>query len=328
MRSSSNFDRVLERRRNYRESKFFPSSQVQGDGLTYYEDLVARNGERFDPSRAQQSTANQPAFSDLQQAVSAINQLNRALLTPALTLMVNPETLTITYGKKQVYTDRNRFNYIFQSWGEEQPRLSITGKSAGFVVGSRDGRISDFGSTGFGTQETASVSGYQYASKWDSAAWQNLMTLFAFYRNNGYIYDTAGRPKSEAHLFIGNVEISYDQWVYIGNFENFQYSYEETKQHGAVEFSFEFVVSFMYDRGQQQSVVRPWPGVTPSPGTLPPTTPAPPPLPGARTTREQETPNLAGGSTALLSDGIDPFAPRTGPGSGPFGLPPGSVPFF
>lgn len=264
-RANSNFAGVLSARQQFGERGFTPTSATQGAGITRSNFEIAANGKQFDPQKVGSSSANQAAVSDLAQAQDVIVQLNKVRATPPLTLLVNPEQLTITYGKKQTYSDRNRFNYIFQSWGEEQVRLSVTGKSGGFVVGTFNG-AETFVKTidGIAPAENSEVSGYQYASKWDSVAWQNLMSLFAFYRNNGYIYDGGGRPKSEAHLFIGNVEIAYDQWSYFGNFEKFSYQYTESKQQGAVEFNFDFVVSFMFDRSQG-GPVKEEPSPTPSP---------------------------------------------------------------
>jgi len=273
-RSMSNFSTLVERRNQLRASNFFATGPTRGATLTRLENLIARNGVRFNPRDVNESQANQAAVSDLTQALDVILQLNRILATPSLTLLVNPESLQITYSKRQAYTDRNRFNYVFQSWGEEQVRLSVSGRSAGFVVGSRgpgdlDLALEPSGGGNLAVSETAGVSGYQYASKWDSAAWQNLMSLFTIYRNNGYIYDTSGRPKSEAHLFIGSIEIAYDQWVYVGNFDNFNYNYEEDKQHGAVQFSFEFTASYIFDRNQREAV-RPYQTPpTPSPSEAP-----------------------------------------------------------
>jgi hypothetical protein len=313
--ANSNFRRQLDARAGYDARSYQANSNTQGSGKTKQEDLIAANGERFNQRQVNGSNANQPAVSDLGQARDVLVQLNKVLATPPLTLLINPEQLQIQYTKKQIYQDRNRFNYIFQSWGEEQVRLSVTGKSAGFVVGAVGG-AGTFEKThqGITPTETDEPSGYQYASKWDSAAWQNLMGLFAFYRNNGYIYDNRGQPSSEAHLFIGNIEITYDQWVYVGNFENFRYSYAEGKQHGAVEFSFDFVASFIFDRSQG-GVVQPLPQVTPSPAraafdagrefdALY--------AEGARANYTQtfsptDVPAL---STCILDENCDPFAPR------------------
>jgi len=340
-RANSNFDGVLSARQQFGQRGFTPTSSTQGAGLTQSEDKVAANGERFDPQQVGSSNANQAAVSDLAQAQNVIVQLNKVLATPPLTLLVNPEQLTITYTKKQIYTDRNRFNHIFQSWGEDQPRLSVTGKSGGFLVGTPAG-AGTFDKTidGIVPSDNDEVSGYQYASKWDSIAWQNLMSLFAFYRNNGYIYDSGGRPKSEAHLFIGNIEIAYDQWVYVGNFENFSYQYTEMKQHGAIEFSFEFVVSFMFDRSQGGQVSR-MPSVTPSPSDERATGRARAAAEfnalvaeSGNSTITQTLPAGATGNagTGILDPGVDPFESRNpfqGPEIAPgVFLPPGSTTRF
>lgn len=321
-RAKSNFSSVLDQRQQFKQSNFYATGPTRGTTLTQLEDLVASNGVRFNPRKVGESQANQAAVADLVQALDVILQLNRVLATPPLTLLINPEQLQMTYTKKQTYQDRNRYNFIFQSWGEEQMRLSVQGRSAGFVAGAggnlqlrRQSRLNREVVTG---QETESVSGYQYASKWDSAAWQNLMSLFTFYRNNGYIYDTAGRPRSEAHLFIGNIEIAYDQWVYLGNFENFQYSYDEHQQHGAVQFSFEFVVSFMYDRAQN-TAVRPISPPTPSPSASRRGGTPFIPNPQAKATASVRLPSEGDPSTAILDPLVDPFEQqnvRRGTGTG------------
>ena len=318
--ANNHFRRQLDARASFDARTFSPSSDTQGSGVSRPDDMVAGNGEKFNPDKIEGSSANQSAFSDLAQARDVLVQLNKMLATPPLTLLINPEQLMITYGKKQTYTDRNRFNYVFQSWGEEQVRLNVTGKSGGFVVGS----IGD-GPDNLKTK-TNSVSGYQYASKWDSVAWQNLMSLFAFYRNNGYIYDGggAGGGPSEAHLFIGSIEITYDQWVYVGNFENFQYQYTEDKQQGAVEFTFDFVVSFMFDRAQGGEIQK-WKSPTPSPGEARDANRARSAAEfesiigqGANATYTQTLPDGVGGASAtcILNDQCNPFQSRRNPSQG------------
>ena len=304
LRASNNFSKVTERRRQFRQSNFFASGPTRGATLSRLDKMIAANGIQFDPLAVEQSQANQAAVSDLIQALDVIVQVNRIAVTPALTLLVNPQNLTITYAKKQVYQDRNRYNYVFQSWGEEQVRMSVSGRSAGFVAGSRGTARQASTAHGVVPFETVGVSGYQYASKWSSAAWQNLMGLFTFYRNNGYIYDTAGRPRSEAHLFIGHVEITYDQFVYLGQFENFQYSYDEGRQHGAVDFSFEFTVSFMFDRSQS-GAVRPY---------------VSPPMPSPSSVQRGQVPfvpnqeaNAMRTINPFVSSAVDPFAPSAAP---------------
>jgi len=313
-RSTDNFAQVLRRRTEFtQQSSFFASGPQSGKGLATINKFVASNGVTFDPDHTEgTSTANQAAVSDLTQALDVIYQLNVLLNTPPLTLLVNPETLTITHAKKQQYQDRNRFNYIFQSWGEEQIRLSVSGKAAGFVVGANNPIA--FSDVGLGADETNVVSGYQWASKLDSASWQNFMSMFQFYRNNGYIYDrsgVSGGGPSEAHLFIGTIEITYDQFVYVGNFENFSYSYSEMKQHGAIEFSFEFVVSSVFDRGCDRTgaaPVRPYFNPpTPSPGMAAGGDGPVIQEPAVRTGREIQPAQLTDPATCILDPMCNPL---------------------
>lgn len=194
------------------------------------------------------------AYSTLADAATAADialQLQAMLGIPPLTLLVNPTSMTLNFTKLQNYGTRVRNGYVFEAWGEEQPKLSISASTGGFLagVGNGAGNID----TQFSNQ-ASSVTGYQWASRRDSAAWQNFMSLYTFYRNNGYIYDTI--RKSEAHLFIGAVVITYDQWSYVGHFESFDFSFDEANQH-RVEFSIEFTVSQAYDSAQTPMAITP-----------------------------------------------------------------------
>ena len=183
-----------------------------------------------------------PAIADVYAALDIATQLSAILNAPPLVLLLNPENMAMSYSKIQQFQDRSRFGYIYQGWGEEQPRLAITAKCGAFVSGGR---------------------GVQFASKRDSKAWQNLMGAFTFYKSNGYIYDTVG--KSNANHFVGALSIHYDQWVYYGHMESFNYTYDETKQNGGIEFQMEFVVSLMMDTAPPTSGVRPMRSPVPSP---------------------------------------------------------------
>lgn len=183
-----------------------------------------------------------PAIADLFTAVDITMQLQALVNTPPLILLINPTSLAMKYTKKQQYTERTRYGFVFQAWGEEQPRLTVEAKCGAFISGGR---------------------GVQWASRRDSAAWQNLATAFHFYRHNGYIYDTVG--KSNAHHFVGALSIHYDQWVYYGNMESFTYSFEEGQQLGGVVFSMEFVVTAMVDTSKTSTIVSPMRSPIPSP---------------------------------------------------------------
>lgn len=182
-----------------------------------------------------------PAIADVYAAVDITMQLRGLIETPPLILLINPQSLTMSRTKLQNYTDRSRFGFVFQAWGEEQPKLSISAKCGAFISGER---------------------GVQWASRRDSSSWQNLANAFRFYRHNGYIYDTVG--KSNAHHFVGALSIHYDGWVYYGNMESFNYSYDEGTQLGGVVFEMEFTVNAMVDTSKMSPVVLPMQSPIPS----------------------------------------------------------------
>ena len=182
-----------------------------------------------------------PAIADINTAIDIARQLSATINAPPLVLLVNPATLQLSYTKIQQYSDRTRFGFKFHQWGEEQVKLSITAKCGAYVSGER---------------------GVQFASRQDSASWQNLMGAFHLYRNNGYIYDTIG--KSNAHHMVGALSIHYDGWTYFGHMESFSWTEDESLQHGGIEFSMEFTASQILDTSQSAYAVVPMRSPVPS----------------------------------------------------------------
>ena len=182
-----------------------------------------------------------PAIADQNVAMDIAKQLITMLNVPPLVLLINPHQLQMSMTKVQSYQDRTRYGYIFHTWGEEQPKMTINAKCGAFISGGR---------------------GVHFTSKHDSASWQNLMNLFRFYKNNGYIHDTVG--KSNAHHFVGALSITYDGWIYYGHLESFSWNYEETTQHGGIDFSMEFTVSRAVDTGKVVYAVAPMMSPIPS----------------------------------------------------------------
>lgn len=191
-------------------------------------------------------------------------QLQRILEAPTLTLLVNPNNFSINYNNVQTYASKTRYGYLFERWGEDQPTVSFSGTTGAFIAGAADapGTLSTLSQV---TGETESPTGVQFASKRDSAAFQNLMALLQFYKSNGYIYDTVNG--SEAHLFVGAVAIDYDQWTYVGHIESFEYTYSSDKPHN-IDWSMEFKVDRMFDNAQPTAVVLPQTPPTESPQGL------------------------------------------------------------
>jgi len=206
-----------------------------------------------------------PTIADALQAADIALQLQYILDAPPLTLLVNPGSMSISYTTIQSYVTRTRYGFVFERWGEEQPTISFSGTTGAFMAGIAQAP----GTDPFAEQvrgQTSSPSRMQFASKRDSAAWQNLTALFHFYRSNGYIYDTV--QGTEAHQFVGAVAIDYDQWTYVGHINSFEYGYEDGKPH-QVTWTMEFQVDRAYDTASSPMVVQPLTSPTLSPSNPP-----------------------------------------------------------
>ena len=207
-------------------------------------------------------TDSRAVMADLTTVADIKYQVEAALQVPPLTLFVNPSEMSIQYQTIQQFSARSRNGFIFERWGEGQPVISFSGSTGAFCAGvnpnTATGPVANDGTTN-------SPSGVQFASKRDSAAFQNFVALYQFYRNNGYIYDTVNG--TEAHLMIGALAIDYDQMTYIGHIDSFEYSYTEEMQH-RIEWSMQFTVDRMYDHAEAPVVVLPETSPTPAPGSL------------------------------------------------------------
>lgn len=229
LRSTNNFKALLNKQNSFKGTTFIATSP---SALTNLEKVIYGDGYTSNPSNTLVTTANQVALTDLNQALSVILQTNRILRTPRLEFLINPTTWSITYVKKQEWQEANRYGFVFQAWGEEQAKISCSGRIGAFYAGSYTG-------------QSDSISGVQWASRRDSAAFQFLMNLLTFYQTNGYIYDLIGA--SHNTTWVGDIMIFYDQKVYLGSFENFSFSYEEGQQVGGITYNFNFLVSREFD---------------------------------------------------------------------------------
>lgn len=173
----------------------------------------------------------QSSIVDARTAADVSLQVQKMLDCPPLTLLVNPTEMSINYTKVQSYQSKTRYGYVYESWGEEQDRITFSGTTGGFV--SRQG-------------------GYTFASRRSAASWHNFTELMQFYKNNGYVYDTIG--KSYAHLFVGSLAIDYDQWTYVGHIESLSYTLDDSSPH-KVAFEMEFTVSRKYDTHAATSAI-------------------------------------------------------------------------
>lgn len=195
------------------------------------------------------------ALTDAYNALDLAAQNTAMSEAPELTLLINPAEFSVAYTAIQSYAARGRNGLIFQRWGEQQPQLTFSGSTGAFISGAS--RVSQ--------GQTNAVSGMQFAAKRDSAAWQNFMSLYHFYRSNGYAYDTFGG--SEAHLAVGAVKITYDQVEYEGHIDTFNYSYDEANPH-RVTWDITFTCSSIKDLAQPSTVVLPQTAPTQSPSQV------------------------------------------------------------
>lgn len=188
-------------------------------------------------------------LSDRLAALDVLYQARKILAAPALTLLVNPNSMATTYTAVQKYSDRTRYGFVFDRWGEEKPTISFSGSTGAFIAGENVQRAIQNTPRG-----NTTATGVQFASRLNSAAWQNFVALYQFFRNNGYLYDTYG--KTEAHLAIGAVAIDYDQFTYIGHIDSFDYAFKAETPH-RIDWNMEFVAGKILDRAVQPGFVGP-----------------------------------------------------------------------
>lgn len=189
-----------------------------------------------------------PLITNETQAIATALQILNFQNAPPLLFLVNPQSMTVQHSKVAQFTERTRKGYIYQAWGDDPVKLSFSCLTGGFVAGNINN-----GSPVNG-QSSAAV-GYQYASKLNSAAYQNLMSILMLYKSGGLIRDIVGG--TEAHLMVGNIAIEYDQTVYIGYMETFSYGYDAEKPNGLIQFDFDFTALEIFDTSKPSGMVLP-----------------------------------------------------------------------
>ena len=168
-----------------------------------------------------------PAIADRVAAADIIIQVRKLLSVPPVVLLINPQSMSIQYQKVAQFQERTRKGYTYSAWGDDSPKLKISCLTGAFIAGSQSR-----------SQASRSPSGVQWAAKRHSAAFQQLMSILQVYKSSGYIYDTVG--KSRAIHMVGSIVLEYDQKVYEGHMDSFEYSYDAEKPAGGIPFSFDF----------------------------------------------------------------------------------------
>ena len=152
---------------------------------------------------------------------------------PPLRMLVNPSSFSVDGEKIGSEGEWGRDGPIIQHWGDGQERISASGKVSGFyAIDTRD----------------ATGPGLSRAARSFSESYNNFLSLYFLYRNNGGLY-TTDPFTGKSHLQqVGSVYIYYDSTLYIGSFDSFGITESDTSPH-SLEYNFEFTVraAFLLD---------------------------------------------------------------------------------
>jgi len=162
---------------------------------------------------------------------AAMDQMAR---TPPLRLLVNPQSFRVSAEKLISNGNWGRNGPIIEHWGENQDKIEGSGKIAAFYS------MDALNANGPGLTRTA---------RQFSVSYQNLLSLFLLYRNNGGVWFPDPLLPANARVknlsVVGSVYLYYDEILYIGSFD----SLNLTESEGApftLEYSFSFTVKGWY----------------------------------------------------------------------------------
>jgi len=179
---------------------------------------------------------------------------------PTITLLINPENMVLTFGKK-VNPSFARSGYIVEEWGEHQDTIACSGKIGGYYI--KNPTISaEAGPINF--------NGLNRYDRTKSESFKNLYYLLILYRNNGAIYQRTTKGPSilynkklikDTTTFakvakrvpyaieniknridrLGDLFMIYDNYIYQGAFDNFSIE-EVSSSPFNLSYNFTFTV--------------------------------------------------------------------------------------
>jgi hypothetical protein len=182
-------------------------------------------------------------YTQQQSAMIAATQLllKNMANTPPLRMIVNPSSFKV--GAEKVISDGGWTRYgpsdVVEHWGEQQDKIDASGRVAAFQA--IDASVN---ANGPGLTRTAR----QY-----SASYQNFLSLYQLYRNNGGLYLTDNIEPTDSRKqvmsVVGSIYIYYDHTIYIGSFDTFTIT-ETDSAPFTLEYSFTFTVraTFLLDQ--------------------------------------------------------------------------------
>ena len=241
-----------------------PPKKIEGDAGTKTDFAIKGSAAAKTAAKADQAKAGKDLTGvDLnksklgQKFTAAQKNLIRALQiaiqqmanTPPMRMMINPESFKVASLK--IISDgnwgRNGAGAGIEHWGDGQDTISASGRIAGFYA--LDSEASANGSPGNSPGLTRMARNF-------SGSYQNFLSLYLLYRNNGGVWledfadaQDAKTTKPNNLALVGSVYLYYDNTMYIGSFDSFSITEDDTAPF-TLSYSFEFVVrtSYLLDR--------------------------------------------------------------------------------
>lgn len=158
------------------------------------------------------------------------NQINSMSQTPALMLLVNPSEFKKNFEHTRSVAAARRAPKI-HIWAENPVRISASGRSAAQYAIRAD-----------------KSGGLTNTNRIQSLSYQNLMSLFSIYKNNGKIFadDSFGEGNSGLQLLSAAVFIYFDGTIYIGSFDSFSIEDQASSVYN-MGYNFQFTVRYEID---------------------------------------------------------------------------------
>jgi len=193
------------------------------------DDLTLRLGKNIELASAYRVGAAILQTNELKRQIDVINA------TPPLIMLVNPSEFTRNYEHTTDSSIKGRFGHIVQIWLERPMKINGRGVSAGqyAIVGG-----------GFG--------GLTTENRIHSLSYQNLMSLFMIYKNNGVIF-AGNESQAGIPILTCSIYIYYDNHIYIGSFNDFSIDDNADKPFN-MAYSFSFDVRYDLDIDSSQLI--------------------------------------------------------------------------
>lgn len=185
---------------------------------------------------------------------SRVSGGSTALNTPELTMLINPDTMTLNFSKK-ISPVFARDGYVIEEWGEDLDVIQCSGKIGGYYI-----------KEGSQINSIENNSGLSRYHRNKSLSFKNIYKLLYIFRNNGAIFQNTTKDTNKRILMqdsgytdietrvpealanprnridrVGDVYMSYDSTTYVGSFDSFSMK-EDANSPYTLAYSFQFTV--------------------------------------------------------------------------------------